>query len=313
MLKDVRAYDPQYRLTRLRGPSSVQIQTINRCNASCLACPYSDSKKTGPPQFMDDEVYQKILLDLHKSDTIRSICLMLQNEPLLDDNLPDRIRQARRIFGDTVLVKILTNGSMATWDNIQELLDCGLDNISVSIDAYREDTYSHIRKGLNFIKVVENTKTLVKRMPGNQLDIRFLKQDGNEGEEKSFAHFWRSLGASVRFDSVTNRAGALNEFDKLIRKRLGLLQTFVSNFVNYLFPICPLPFTRLGVLWDGRVILCPNDWGPKDIVGDLSKQSLEEVWNGEAMNHYRHLLWNRRGSESRICKNCSLLSGFWNF
>ena len=40
-IKYVRSYGPRNCRTRLRGPTSVHIQTIDRCNAACIVCPLS--------------------------------------------------------------------------------------------------------------------------------------------------------------------------------------------------------------------------------------------------------------------------------
>jgi radical SAM protein with 4Fe4S-binding SPASM domain len=65
------------------------------------------------------------------------------------------------------------------------------------------------------------------------------------------------------------------------------------------------------ILSDGRVVLCCNDWGPHDIAGDLSRQTLQEVWNGDKINHYRQLLWTHRIKESPVCADCSLAGYYW--
>ena len=66
-------------------------------------------------------------------------------------------------------------------------------------------------------------------------------------------------------------------------------------------------------LADGRVICCSHDWGPLDSIGNLDVDSLDEVWNGDSMNHYRALLWDRKANSSRVCADCSLAEGFWSW
>ncbi len=309
IISGIRAYDPKQRKTSLAGPSQVQVQTIDRCNASCLMCPYSASEKSGQPCYMEEKLYRKILNELKYAGTVHSFVPMLQSEPLLDRDISRRLREAKEILGSTVSVHMVTNGSILTPELADELLDSGLDTLSVSIDAFREETYKAIRKGLIFSRVIDNLQSLLQRHPPILVIARFLKQRANEREEKMFKQFWKARGARISFHSVVNRAGMLNSFDQI--ERLKTEQNIIYRFIDKIFPFCFLPFFALNVLWDGRVILCCHDWGPSVVVGDLTKQSLPEVWNGEEMNHYRHLLYSDLSKESPSCVNCSLRNGLW--
>jgi len=107
-----------------------------------------------------------------------------------------------------------------------------------------------------------------------------------------------------------NRAAWLDSYERIKKRHLDLWQKLLHPVLNRRIPACPLPFGSLNVLSDGRAILCCNDWGPRDTVGDLSSQTIQQVWNGEKFNHYRHLLWIRRAAESLVCAGCSLSDSF---
>jgi Iron-sulfur cluster-binding domain len=57
-------------------------------------------------------------------------------------------------------------------------------------------------------------------------------------------------------------------------------------------------------MWDGRVLLCCNDWGHRE-VGDITRQSVAQVWNSDEMNHQRYLLYHGLNDQSSICVDCS--------
>jgi hypothetical protein len=183
--------------------------------------------------------------------------------------------------------------------------------VSVSIDSIREDTFARIRQGLDLHRVLGNTLSLIQRLGPRRVGVKFLRQRENEGQEEEFAAYWRSYGITVSFTEPCNRAGCLESYESIKKLRPDAWKRFIHPILNRCIPACPLPFSELDVLWDGRVILCCNDWGPHDIVGDLSAQTLEEVWNGEQINHYRHLLWTRRASESLVCAGCSQSDRYW--
>ncbi len=310
-LRNVRSYDSDTRRTRLPGPPSIQIQTIDRCNATCIMCPYSSRDKSVRANLMADDLFRHIMDEIRRSGNTRTVCLMLQNEPLLDRKLPDRVRIAKEVLGSSARVITVTNGAPLTPAIIEELIASRIDGVSVSIDAFNEDTYNRIRRGLDFRRVVGNTLSLAERMGPGRVDVSFLRQRENEGEEDAFAVYWRRQGIKVRFKEPTNRAGTLDSYERVRKARPALWKKLVHPILNRLIPACPHPFTVMTVLWDGRVVTCCEDWEPRDTVGDLSKQSLKDVWNGERINHYRHLLRNHQSGESLVCSDCSLSKRYW--
>jgi MoaA/NifB/PqqE/SkfB family radical SAM enzyme len=310
VLKALNAYDPKKCKTRLPGPLVIQIQTIDRCNGACRMCPGSTFKRSGPPNLMDAGLYRQILEDLGHTKTVRTIVLTLQNEPLLDPEIVHRVIQARKILGNSVRIVLITNGSLLTPERSKALLDAGIDSIHISIDAFYEETYRSIRPGLHFSEVVENTAELLRVDQGSHTVVRFLRQRANEREEKQFKHFWKSRGAQIFIFPLENRTGILDNFELLRGSPPWLRRRFARTVRDLLFPSCLLPFYSLNVLWDGRVILCCNDWGHQDIVGDLSSQSIQDVWNSDAINSYRTLLYQNHADQSLLCRDCSMVRKF---
>jgi radical SAM protein with 4Fe4S-binding SPASM domain len=273
-------------------------------------CPYSSLDKSTVPTLMDDGLYRKILEELRKTGTVRNIILMLQNEPLLDSKFADRVRIARDMLGG-VQIGTVTNGAPLTAANIKMLVSSGIDFVSVSIDAIREETFARIRQGLNFRNVVNNALSLSKQMGTGRVSVRFLRQRDNDGEEEAFRKFWSSHRIRPVFMQLTNRAGSMQAYERIKTHRPRLWKKLIYPVLNRCVPACPFPFSRITVLSDGRVVLCCHDWEPHDTVGDLSSQTLAEIWNGEKINHYRQLLWTGQAAESLVCADCSLSGPHW--
>jgi radical SAM protein with 4Fe4S-binding SPASM domain len=305
------AYDQRRHRTHLEGPVKIQIQTVDRCNGACIMCPSSSLPRTGPKNEMDQRLFDRILHQVKEAGTVKRLILMLQNEPLLDSLLAERLARARKFLHHSTRIIVVTNGSLLDSDVMKKLLRSGMDQISISIDAFRGQTYKRIRPGLDFPKVVSNVENLLRNRGSCRVKVKFLMQRANEGEEKAFTKYWRARGAAVGFMNMTNRAGALGQFERLKTPRTRMVENLLKYAVNQLDPFCPLPFTQAAILWDGRVILCTHDWEHRDIMGDISRTGLKEIWNCTKMNHYRDLLRKRRYRESLICSDCSLAKRFW--
>ncbi len=64
---------------------------------------------------------------------------------------------------------------------------------------------------------------------------------------------------------------------------------------------------------NGDVLLCCNDMGRKEIVGNLKDNSLQDVWNGEVFRRYLEEIYTGRPSASdMICHLCEESVSYWS-
>jgi hypothetical protein len=63
-------------------------------------------------------------------------------------------------------------------------------------------------------------------------------------------------------------------------------------------------YQRLIVLWDGRVAICCGNIHCKLIAGDLNKQTIADVWNGDVMKKLREYSEYGKTHKVRICSEC---------
>ena len=112
----------------------VLIETRTDCNNNCPFCPHHFNKKE--LGIMTWDCYCRIIDNLCEIGYNGRVALMVSNEPLLDNRLPDMIKYAKskspRLFLD-----ITTNGRLLTLDMVDHLFSLGLDNIN--INDYRGD------------------------------------------------------------------------------------------------------------------------------------------------------------------------------
>ncbi|MBE0618680.1 MAG: radical SAM protein [Proteobacteria bacterium] len=305
----LQAYDRRAGRSRLPGPRKLHLQTVDRCNGACVSCPYPAKERSGPSRRMSEDLFDDLLQQYARAGTVRSCLLMLQNEPFLDPGLAERIRVAKKLLGPRAVVQTVTNGTILPDGWAATLKEAGLDQIHVSIDAATEETVRRLRPGHDFGQVRANARTLLRTF-GSGVTVKFLPQRANQGEEKAFLRYWKGLGAKVKFGKLTNRAGALGDFASLRSRRPDLARRVLSPALRRLVPCCPLPFTAACVLWDGRAILCCHDWGPADVIGDLSRERAQDVWNGSRVGRHRTLLLEGRSGQSGVCRDCSLAPVF---
>lgn len=84
---------------------------------------------------------------------------------------------------------------------------------------------------------------------------------------------------------------------------------FDNNLLNIQKP-CYRPFYKLFIDWNGDVLTCDNDWARTLTLGNVSEQSIRDVWLGKAYNEFKAKLLNGRNhSPCNKCNACGTLRG----
>ena len=73
--------------------------------------------------------------------------------------------------------------------------------------------------------------------------------------------------------------------------------------------VCPEPFTKLAINFDGKVSVCCVDWSYGTIVGDLNNESFKNIWYGNKLKEFRMLHLKKEKNKIEACKNCQYMEG----
>lgn len=137
---------------------SVVIETSALCNLKCIMCPTLSYKEGFG--LMETELFNNLIAQLKPVD---HISLEGWGEPLLDKLIFQKVRQAKR---KAKLVTFSSNATLVHTFAAEEIIESGIDNINVSMDAGSKLIYERIRSGANFEDVVKNLE-LLKRLKIN--------------------------------------------------------------------------------------------------------------------------------------------------
>lgn len=114
--------------------SSVEIETINRCNGECSFCPVNRHSDPRPFKRMSEELFHRIIDELAGLDYSGSISLHSNNEPFIDNRIVDFMKYAKENLPKAHLF-VYTNGTLLTLDRFIESMKW-LD--SIYIDNYSD-------------------------------------------------------------------------------------------------------------------------------------------------------------------------------
>lgn len=182
--------DPDLQAARL--PTTLWIELTSKCPFDCVFC--SRKLLRGDGEHMDFGLFRSILEQLDRPEMIR---LNYSGESIHYPRLGEAIRLAAATGAVTELVTALASVTPAA---LREILECGLDRLSVSLHAldsslfrqlYRFSSLEAMRQRID--QFLEIRAKLGAR---TTLDFAFVAMDSNLGELGSLAALAESLGVS---------------------------------------------------------------------------------------------------------------------
>src|SRR5665213_3217042 len=130
-------------------PVCLYLEVTNRCNLLCDTCPRT-FEELEPPADMSWALFTRIV---DQYPNIARVVLHGVGEPMLVKDLPRMIRYLKD-RGTYVLFN--TNGTLLQQKKFQGLIDCGLDELRVSLDAADRATYLKVRGKDFFQRIVRD-------------------------------------------------------------------------------------------------------------------------------------------------------------
>ena len=293
----------------LSTPMILFVDPSSLCNFKCKFCPTGNPeliKGTGRWQGrMNFDLYKKTIDDLKEFDIpLKVLRLYKDGEPLLNKRFADMVHYAKE-SGSVNYIDTTTNGHLLTPERIKPILDAGLDRINISVDGMSDNQFLEFTGvKINFEKYVKNIEKLYEIKGDCEICIKIVG-DFMTDEEKD--NLYNTFGNYADRIFIENVAPCWPEYD--VENRLGVK---ITKGI-YDQPIgdvntCPYIFYSMSVNSDGSVSLCFLDWARKLLIGDVRKQSLKEIWEGDALFQYQieHLRGKRK--ENAVCGQCSQLS-----
>lgn len=279
-------------------PKNLSIQTTSFCNGHCVFCPNDDIKSMVPNAIMERGLYKKIIDECGFYPAIEKVILYLNNEPLTDPNLIERINYAKEKV-PSASVHLLTNASLLTQDLSEKLIDSKLDWIGFSLHGIRKETIEKsmgIKYEPTFKRVSDFIeKAKYKRNIKDFIMVTFLRHQYLSQEEADEAvRFWQAKGIEriSFFEGPVSRAGNVKALPQTRHKKIqGCTSIWANEMIH--------------IVESGDVILCCMDWKREVVLGNVGNHDICEIWNSKRYQDIRDKRDGKKESEEDfICKKC---------
>ncbi len=274
---------------KIRG---VCIETILTCNARCVMCRHSFEKMTG---IMDMDLFKKIIDDCDENG-IRFIGMSIYGEPMLDKYFIEQVAYLRKYGMEYCF---FTNGSLMTDEKARQLVEMGgLSLINFSINAYDPDVYKTV-VGLDRETTYENILNFIrlKRELGADdmtISVSYVRCKENRHDFRSFVRFWKRQKGVDRI-ILTDQIKLPDSCDPAKDNSRPVLSRKLP---------CRSLWDSLNIYYDGKVAPCCGDNTRTLIVGDMNKQSLKEINQGEKQASLCRMHLADRRKEHPVCSRC---------
>lgn len=295
-------------------PISISIEPTTSCNLRCPECPSGLRSFTRPTGMLQQDLFKNVIDQL--APTLSYLTFYFQGEPYLH---PQFLPMVKYASDKGIYTATSTNAHYLKDEAAQQTVESGLDRLIISIDGTSQDTYQSYRVGGDLSKVIEGTKNIIawKRKLKSKIPhviFQFLVVKPNEHQIPEVYKLAKELGV----DEVKLKTAQIYDFengseliptqDKYSRYKLNASGKY--SIKNNLDNNCWKMWQSCVITWDGKVLPCCFDKDAQYVMGDLTKQTFEEIWFGEKYQQFRSTLFKSR-SEIEMCKNCTEGTKVW--
>lgn len=299
-------------------PKRILLELANACNLKCQMCAHSHLSFDN--SFFPVKLLKKIepfFLDA------KEVTLFGYGESLLNPYFKDIFEAISKY--PNLKTYLATNGYLLNDKIAESLVRNKLTYLSVSFDGATPKTYNNIRKGSDYHRVIENLKLIDKfkkkyKAQSPYLRFIFVAMKKNIHEFPMLIEIAKKLNfQEVKLLYLVAHTEEMKEeslfyhkdiFKKELAKgkkiaaKLGIKLNIPpvigeDTTGEELHKKCLLPFNDIFVSSNGKVRTCMIS---KNILGDLNKSEISEIWNNKSYNLIRKKVNSNNPPDD--CRNC---------
>lgn len=238
-------------------PQRLEIELVSDCNLKCTYCPrHHVNELIG---YMNIDLFKSIIDEAAEyPGTI--LVLHRRGESMMHPNFNYMLNYVAGKFGE---VQMATNCTLLNSNKYEAIVN-GLDFISFSIDT--PDNFNQTRLPAKYTSVEKKINNFLDYNDGRvKTQVSMVKTEHTlEGACKEFEEVWENKVDRVRIYEEHSMDGAF-----------GSLQSPRENRKP-----CVMPIYEMLIYDNGVVARCNHDWD-SDGMGDVTKNSLKEIWMNE--------------------------------
>lgn len=300
-----------------QSPRFIMFKVIDRCNSGCIYCGYAKQNHVNDKLTNLKKLNTQELISVFDQAADIGVDAVALNggEPLLRDDIS---RLVSALYKRKILPILMTNGVLLErkWD---ELGASGLKYIIMSMDSLNAEHYE-FQRGIEFSAAMRGISAALamRKKYGNVMihlttvltkynlhDIIPLLEFCNENQIWLEISVYDTYGMTEDVLSVDEKDSLNNLVKKLLdMKKNGAYLSSSEEYIRHLPDFCinheRIPkgyscYSGYGILLLDNNLDARPCWGIKvGNVGNLSDETLTNIWKNNRMNYYRTEMLNGR-------------------
>ena len=276
-------------------PLVLNVEPTNACNLRCTVCPREKTVRQNGTHYLSLSAFKNIADQALMHGPLIMLNLHKDGEPLMHRQLPEMVAYAK---GKNVArtIHLNTNGTLLHMPIAERLLDAGIDDITISVDAALPETYFRIKQdqdldGLN--RKIEAFMMLRDQMGVHTfVRVKIMEFDWVSAKEiEAFYRRWEGIADQVQVTGVHDWSGAIPDI------------AVTDENTNVRYP-CALLWYALAINSNGKVSICNVDWDYSGVVGSIFEEELSDIWSGTKLRRIRRSHLEGRWNAASVCESC---------
>ncbi len=274
----------------------IHLEPTSGCNLKCVTC-NNASSPLGKGKMSLELAYQIIDEAWDELGPEGKLGLFIRGESVLHPQLPDMIRYARSIGFCKILLS--TNLMLLDASRSRKLLEAGISELRLSVDAVDAETFEATRSGSDFDRIISNLAELQQQRLAlsSHCHFRLHASLHRQSLEKipEFIRRWSYMIDQFRFTVAVNQGGLFTP--EAAQKFSGLK---FATATGYQIP-CRILYDYVGVTYDGKLTSCCVDYKEQFIIGRI-EDGIKRGFMSSAAEKIRQD--HTQGNFGQLCGQC---------
>ncbi len=292
------------------------IEPTSCCNLNCKMCfrnNWFDERK----DTMSEKTVANALKILNSGE-YDSVFFGGMGEPLMHKDIFTMISAAT---SRGKKAELITNATLLNAESAEQLAECGLDILWVSMDGFSKQSYENVRRGSLYDKILENLEYFNKVRASVKLGLTFVMMNENLSELERINEFADRFGVEFINLSHVVPSQAIKESESVyeLPYRVGKMYRFDKN-ESFKKELDHCPFVHDGCCFirhDGEVTACMQLlhnsytylYEEKRKVfaysfGNINESSLRDIWESDEYRAFRQRALNFEFPCCTVCLGC---------
>lgn len=266
-------------------PLHLDIEISRVCNLRCPFCSTRYEPKRAHDGFMDLDTFKKII-DEGAKEGLCAIKLNsgVRGEPLKNPSVVEMVDYAKK--KGIMDVYFNTNAALLTPAIGKQLIDSGLDRLSISFEGITPKVYEAYRVGAKFKTVLNNIENFIKMRGERQYPLVRIQTVALPELRESldeYRDFWSKIVDEVAFIDY---------------KDYSKHENLVGDWA------CPTLWQRMLIKWDGTISICQEKPDFYNLGNINDGDSIKSAWQGKVMEELRSSHKTGQSHSVPMCSNC---------